>query len=208
MPDLGNFSDRNRDRGRPQRPGHVNQRPASPVPARREPPSRDRCPAGWDEGTWHLTLLFEQYARADDIRLRAGRPVIYADLDAMVRDTGSRRRLFAHETEPCTRRLLPADRADRCWYHWPPHEPLKQVKRDLSWTEAVEVIMAEFWSRVWDEHALDYLRRYFPEYGHGMIRHWSSLWTLQRIAERPVVRPPVMRRQLASVTMLPGAREE
>ena len=89
------------------------------------PPSRDKCPAGWDADIWHLVLLFEQYARADDIELTAGRPVIYMEINDLVSRYGMRPQVFRQEVYGCERRKLGTDMAAHCWYHWPPGKPCR-----------------------------------------------------------------------------------
>ena len=92
MPDLGGFSERGQNRGQPQPRGCRTGRPSRPLVQRQPkgPPSRDRCPAGWDADIWHLVLRFEQYARADKIELTAGRPVIYMEITDLVSRYGMR----------------------------------------------------------------------------------------------------------------------
>jgi hypothetical protein len=210
MSDLSSF--RRQPADRPVRSSHRledfrDTRPAAP----KGPPDRNRCPAGWDADLWHLTLLFEQYARADRIELRAGRPVIYAELQ----DLASRYRLpqqakenhFRQEVAGCVRRHHAADRADRCWLHWPPNDPGQQRARYLTWVQMAEVIMAEFWSRVQDEFALDQFRQHFSEYGNDAWRHWRSLLMIRQISEQPKVRRPVMRRRTSGATMDDASKE-
>jgi hypothetical protein len=171
-------------------------------------PDRNRCPAGWDAELWHLTLLFEQYAHEDGIELRAGRPVIYAELAELVKRWHVKEKTYHQEITGCPRRELALDRADHCWYHWPPKAVEQQVARDLTWVEVVEIIMAEFWSRVQDEYALDQFRRDFRTYGLAMVKHWHSLRVKRSVAESRVSVPrPVMRRRVPGGTM-PGTSKE
>ena len=171
--DLEGFSKRERRTPR-QRGSRVNQPDTPRQP--KGPPSRDRCPAGWDADIWHLVLRFEQYARADKIELRAGRPVIYMEIDSLVRRFGLRDVRLHPETYGCDRRTLQPDMAARCWFHWPPHYPgSQQDYTEIGWVEVVEVIMAEFWSRIWDDRAVDFFGQYFSEYGAAMQKHWASL---------------------------------
>lgn len=186
--------------------------PVQSAPGRKGPPDKDRCPPGWDANLWHLTLRFEQYARADGIELRAGRPVIYAELASLVTN-GMREKAarggYRQEVDGCTRRELAADMAARCWYHYPPGDPAKQVTTDLTWVQVAEVIMAEFWSRIQDEHALDRFRQHFREYGKAAVDHWRSLRVIRSIDDHAAVapRPPIVRRKTASATM-PGTSKE
>lgn len=204
MPDLGGFS--GRDRGRPSRPGYVNEAPG-PRPAK-APPDRDRCPAGWDASLWHLTLRFEQYAAADGITLRAGRPVIYAELSDLVGRWHLRDKSFYQEVFACSRRIVAADRADHCWYHWPPQEPERQSAGELTWVEVVEIIMAEHWSRLQDGYALDAFRQNAHLYGRKMTDHWKSLRIKRAVASRPADGPhPVVRRRTPGDTIPVTSKE-
>jgi len=176
------------------------------------PPDVDGCPAGWDASLWYLTLLFEKYARADGITLRAGRPVIYAEIDALVTQWNMREKAakgqYKQEVTGCERRKLGHDMADRCWYHYPPGRSSRQEQhRVLAWPEVVEIIMAELWSRIMDEHALGYLRQFFAEYGLAMAKHWRSLRIAREIDEQPKVERPVMRRRNPSDTMTADSKE-
>jgi hypothetical protein len=95
--------------------------------------------------------------------------------------------------------------AAHCWLHWPPGNPADQEQqRVLTWVEVVEIIMAEFWSRIWDEHALDLFRQHFAEYGLATANHWKSLRIMREIASQPRdhVRP-VVRRRVPSATTAP-----
>lgn len=214
MGDLSGFGkDKNRDRRQGSFPA---PRPAAPsVPAQpqaRGPRDRNQCPAGWDAEVWHLTLLFEDYARADGIELRAGRPVIYSEISDLVTRWHMReksgRRLYAQEVTGCARRELADDRADRCWYHWPPKAPAQQTQRPITWVEVVEIIMAELWSRVMDVNALDHFRAHFAEYGLAMAHHWKSLRIKREIASQPKdhVRP-IVRRRVPSGTIAGDSKE-
>lgn len=215
MGELGGFSKRpDRDRQQSRQPVQAS-RPAAMVsaqPARKGPPNRNQCPAGWDAEVWHLTLLFEQYADADGIQLRAGRPVIYAEINDLVTRwhmrEKSQRRLYGQEVQGCARRELADDVAARCWYHWPPKAPAQQTKRSVTWVEVVEIIMAELWSRVMDPNALDHFRQHFAEYGLGMANHWKSLRIQREIASQPRdhVRP-IVRRRVPSGTMAGDSKE-
>lgn len=173
------------------------QRPA------RKPIDRNRCPAGWDENIWHLALLFEQSARADGIELRVGRPVIYAEINELVSRWHMRDKSFVQYADACTRRNLPDDQAAKCWYH-----TRTDVRhRAITWVEMVEVIMAEFWSRIWDEHALDYFRQYFAEFGRAAVKHWASLSAIEAINARPKQPRAVMQRKMTGATMQGVSKE-
>lgn len=192
MPELDGFSAKARNRRVPREGGYINQ--PNDAPARKGPYDKSRCPAGWDADLWHLALLFEQYARADGIELRASRPIIYAEIAEMVTQYNMRRQDFRQEVHGCERRMLGADVAARCWYHWPPDRPADQVAGQITWVQKVEIIMAELWSCVQDEHALDRFRQRFPEYGRAAAKHWRSLSMIRQIDERPKQPRPVMRR--------------
>lgn len=162
------------------------------------PPTPDGCPPGWDEDVWALSLRFRAYARHDGIELAAGLPVIYAEIEALVTRWQMRERAASHEyvqeVDGCTRRHLPADMADRCWYHWPPHQVHAQVARELTWQQMIAIIMAEFWSRIQDPYALSRLSQYFAEYGGEAVRHWRGLRAQRDIASQPrperrIIRP-------------------
>lgn len=188
--------------------------PAVPGPAQPSGPripDRNRCPNGWDQQVWHLTLLFEQYADADGIRLRAGRPVIYAEVSDLVKRWNMREKSgngnYAQEVHGCARRELGDDVAARCWYHWPPKDPSRQARRVITWVEMTEVIMAELWSRVMDEYALDHFRQHFAEYGMECTRHWKSLQIIREIDARPKIGRPVMRRVVRGGTMAADSKE-
>lgn len=136
MSDLNSFR---RDAPPKQRTtGRITDWKNAPRGTPKPPPDKDRCPAGWDSDTWHLVLLFEQYARADRIDLAAGRPVIYAELNDLVSRFALREHAkagkFHQEIHGCTRRELGEDLAARCWYHWPPHLDRvgEQEARDLT----------------------------------------------------------------------------
>jgi hypothetical protein len=158
------------------------------------PPSPDDCPQDWDADIWHLTLRFQQYARADGIELRPGRHMIYAEIEALVSRYTMRGRMYPQEVYGCERRHLGADMAARCWYHWPPDKPAEQVAGEIDWVQKVEIIMAEFWSRIWDDNAADGFRQHFAEYGRDAVRHWRSLRMVKAIDERPKQPRQIMRR--------------
>ena len=206
MSSLGDFSKRPKTGDRGPRPDPVSR----PVPAAPPAPSaprpafnRDRCPAGWDEGIWHLALLFEQYAHADGIELRVGRPVIYSDLMALDERYRVRHQRFVQVVTGCERRHLPKSRADRCVLHT--REDV--TDRSITWIEMFEVIMAEFWSRYQDAHALDEFRQRFAEYGTMAVRHWQSLDVARAIDARPKPPRAIVQRKTAGATMPVGSKE-
>lgn len=185
-------------------------RPAVSVPAqaRKSPPDRDRCPAGYDADVWHLALRFRQYAQDDKIELVAGLPVVYAELDDIIGRYGMRQKGYDQEVYGCDRRNLPDDYARRCWYHFPPGAPGQQVTRAITWTEMTEIIMAEFWSRIQDEHAAARFREHFVEYGMAAIRHWKSLRISKAIDEQPKDHArAVLRRRIGSGRMQSDSKE-
>lgn len=182
MSDLGGFSERNRDRRMPRQPGYANQPTAPRQP--KGPPGKDRCPAGWDEDIWSLALLFRQYARADGIELQQGPPVIYMEIDDLVTRYTMRGRTYPQEVYGCKARFFPTDLASHCWLHYPVSPPEDQKPGDLVWHQKVEVIMAEFWSRVWDARALDHFRQHFAEYGLMAVRHWENLRAVRAVDDR------------------------
>lgn len=104
------------------------------------PPDRDRCPRGWDEDIWKLALLFESLADEQDIKLRAGRPVIYSELDHRIKNSGIRTMevpFTAEEmTEAVNQELYP-----------------NPVLTGPQWRKFVSAMIYEFWSRFWDESA-------------------------------------------------------
>jgi hypothetical protein len=177
------------------------------------PPDPDTCPDKWDKDIWSLVLLFEKYARADEIELRAGRTRIYTEIDALVTHWDMRKKsgsgLYVQEVSGCARRELGTDMAAHCWYHWPPGKPADQKQlKVLTWVEVVEIIMAELWSRVMDEHALEHFRQHFAEYGLAMANHWKSLRIKREIASQPRdhVRP-IVRRRVPSGTIAVDSKE-
>jgi hypothetical protein len=185
-------------RGTSPRP-NATARPDLPAGAQQPAAGRRR---GRDTDIWHLAELFRQYARADGIELTKGLPVIAAEINDLVahyemrgRDTiGS----YPHMATGCYRRRLPEGLAARCWYHYPPQDPDAQRDGNLTWVQMVEVVMAEFWSRQWDEHALDHFRQHFAEYARAAIQHWRNLHIIRSIEAQPSVRRPVMRRATMS----------
>lgn len=181
------------DGGRPsnRRParqgGYQNQVTERQEQPERRIPDKDRCPKGWDQDIWSLTLAFQQYALADRITLAAGRPIIYAELADLVASRDMRARAkagrYRQAVRICGKRKLDPTLADHCWLHHPPSGGDKWDEY-LTWYQMVEVIMAEFWSRIWDEYALDHFRRHFREYGQLAMDHWSNLRVAQRAEER------------------------
>lgn len=217
MGELGGFSKRpgRREPGQSADPWYPPDKPAPSVPAqpvRRGPRDRNQCPAGWDAEVWHLTLLFEDYARADGIELRAGRPVIYAEINELVTRWNmrekSKNRIYVQQVHGCARRELGEDMAERCWYHWPPKAPAQQTQRALTWVEVVEILMAELWSRIMDPNALDHFRSHFAEYGMAMGEHWKSLRIKRAIANQPKDHArPIVRRRVPSGTIAGDSKE-
>lgn len=104
------------------------------------PPDRDRCPRGWDTDIWFLALLFESLAEEQDIKLRAGRPVIYSELAGRIKDSGIRNMTvpFSCEqlTEVVNQELYP-----------------NPVLTGAQWRQFVQIMIYEFWSMHWDENA-------------------------------------------------------
>ena len=136
---------------------------------------------GRDTDIWHLAELFQQLARANKIELRKGLPVIATEINDLVNLWKMREKVYPHYYEACERRELPASQAAKCWYH--PRTDIRQ--RNITWVEMVEVIMAEFWSRIWDEYALDYFRQYFAEYGRKRRHALGILSAIEAINARP-----------------------
>lgn len=179
------------------------------------PPFPDRTPAqlarpehplqpagkrkGRDTDIWHLAELFRDDARASGIELRKGLPIICQEINALVELWKMREKTFIQFVDACERRHLPDDQAAKCWFHT--RTDVRQ--RQITWVEMVEVIMAEFWSRIWDEHALDYFRQYFAEFGRRAVMHWGSLSAIEAINARPKQPREVMRRQPTDATMRP-----
>lgn len=184
--------------------------PAEAVPARqqfqrpaRKLADRDQCPVGWDTDLWHLTLLFDQAAQVDGIELRTGRALIYREIEHLVDQWHLRTKTFVQYADGCERRHLPDDQAAKCWFHT--RADVRQ--REITWVEMVEVIMAEFWSRIWNEHALDSFRQQFADYGRKAVQHWRSLSVVEAIDARPKTEPVVMRRRTSGATMPGGSKE-
>lgn len=172
-------------------------RPSQSQPAR----TGDRQPVPGkgprrDASVWHLAMRFQQYARADGIVLQAHLPILATAIGTLVDDYGLRDATVHQVATGCTRRELHKGLADRCWYHYPPDDPDGQSDGLVSWDQLVEVIMAEFWSRVWDEYALDHFREHFREYGLAALNHWASLARANSAIARAeqADRPPVMQR--------------
>lgn len=197
---LDGFSERG---GRQRRPSGLS--PAQPNrtgPTQRGAPDPDRCPPGWDTDVWHLALLFQQYARADGIELRQGRPIIYTELKSLIDHYKVRDQKFVQEVRGCRNRFAPTDWAAHCWLHWPPDDPKAQRPGPVTWVQKMEVLQAEFWSRIQDEHALDAFRQYFREYGNMILQHWKSLRHIRAIDElRKEAPEPTVRRRITSDTM-------
>jgi hypothetical protein len=207
MGDLDGFSKRSKAQTRSAPPSQppVQSAPGRvpAQPAAKQPFDRDRCPLGYDTDVWHLALLFEQYAHADQIELTTGRPVIYAEIFRLVERYRLRKQTFVQYAEACTRRKLPKSLAEHCWLH-----TRTEVRhRAITWVEMVEVIMEEFWSCIQDAHALDWFRQKFPEYGTMAVKHWASLSAIETINARPVQERAVMRRRTSGATMPDVSKE-
>lgn len=124
-----------------------------------------RVPAGYDPGYWHMALLFRDLAMADDINLRAGVPVIYAEI----------MRIFAwfdleHGSRPFRRRG--DGKVERTY---------AQMYRDgtgrqIAWRDVGEAIVREFWSRRWDDQALSYFcdMDILQQMAHYVCNHWEN----------------------------------
>lgn len=85
----------------------------------------DACPADRDPDIWSLTLLFEQLA-ARDVDLKAPRGVIYGGIAKRVDQFNIRERQYRDAlNQPC------------------------------SWQNFMVAVIEEFWSRMWNEYALD-----------------------------------------------------
>lgn len=173
------------------RHGDPPARPASP-----RQPDRPASASGSrrDADVWHLAALFRQYAQADGIELAKGLPIIAAEITDLVDRYDVRGKSFRHLAAGCTRRHLPAGLAERCWYHYPPLDPDGQRDGLVTWVHMVEVIMAEFWSRRWDIHALDDFRQHFAEYGRAAMQHWGHLAILRSVQAAGPTRRDIMRR--------------
>jgi hypothetical protein len=171
------------------------------------PVDPDAPPAGRDTDLWHLALLFRQGAQDADIELAKSLPVIYGEIDDLVTRYGIRRQTFHHEVHGCKRRELPYFLANRCWYHYPPTATSGHAASVITWVQMVEIIIAEFWSRIQDEHALDQFRQTFAEYGRAAVKHWNSLRVIKDIDSTPRAAPPPMRRRESSGTMTRATKE-
>lgn len=165
------------------------------------PVDPDAPPPGRDRDTWQLALLFRQRAQVDKIELVKSLPVIYEEIDDLVTRYGIRGQTYRHEVHGCTRRDLPYYLAARCWYHYPPFQIGGHEECVINWVQMVEIIIAEFWSRIQNEHALDYFRQSFAEYGQAALKHWANLRVGKDIDSRPHVRPAPMRRRASAATM-------
>ena len=179
--------------------------PAEPPQQRQPkgPPSRDRCPAGWDADIWHLVLLFEQYARADEIELTAGRPVIYMEIDDLV----SRYGCAAAGVPPGGPRLRAPEARHRhggaLLVHWP-----RAARRDRRPGADVGPEGRDHHGRVLVPHPGRACRRttcasILAEYGQACLEHWKSLRIAKAIDEQPREPRQIMRR----VTMPADSKE-
>lgn len=162
---------------------------------------------GRDTEVWHLAELFRQRAQASGIELAKGLPVICTEISDLVTRYGIRGKSFRQMATGCKKRTAHSRLAEHCWLHWPPLEPARQHDRELTWVQVVEVIIAEFWSRQWDAHALDHFRQHFQEYGQLALNHWRSLRIAQDIASQPPRPRAVMRRQEPGGTMADASKE-
>jgi hypothetical protein len=107
------------------------------------PPDRDRCPRGWDTDIWHLALVFESLAGDQDIKLRAGRPVIYSELAGRIKDSGIRN--WQKDDLPFSSEQLEATLAQEFYSDIKLFGPL--------WRQFIEAMICEFFTRHWDENA-------------------------------------------------------
>jgi hypothetical protein len=166
------------------------------------------CPEGADPAVWDLALKFQQAAARDRIELAAGLPVIYMELNRIIDRYGIRDRTWHHDMFGCKHREDHPGLASRCWYHWPPYDPGKQEACVITWTQMIEVIFAEFWSRIHDAHALDQLRQSFAEYGEAALAHWFSCRVSRDISEQPP-KPRVrrVRQERPAGTMADASKE-
>lgn len=187
---------------------------ASGERAKRRAPGE--APSGYKQDLWTLAIRFQQYAVAElapGVVLAADLPVIHDVLDSLVTQWNMREKsrsgLYKQEVSGCARRELGTDMAAHCWYHYPPGKPAEQEQhRVLRWDEVVEILMAELWSRVMDEHALDHFRQHFAEYGMEMARHWKSLRIIREINAQPKDHPrPIVRRRVPSGTIAGDSKE-
>lgn len=194
---LDGFSRKERGKPRADFQPYVNQ-PAQATETRRPRRDEAQAPAGYDQDCWHLALLFRAGAQRDRIELAAKLPVICLEIDDLVTRYGIRGQTFRHETHGCTRREMPYYLAARCWYHYPPMALSGHQACVITWVQMVEIVIAEFWSRIQNEHALDYFRQSFAEYGQAAVKHWANLRVVKEIDSRPhVPREPMRRRQPA-----------
>lgn len=124
--------------------------------AAKQPPDPDRCPSGWDENIWHLTLLFEQKAAEDEIQLAVRRPIIYSKLRKALETSG-----IPDIPVPYPDDKLQLAFEFLAWCNYTgerPHQLLEVPVYTLTgprWRKVVELYMIEFWTRYWDEYALD-----------------------------------------------------
>lgn len=203
---LDGFSRKERGQARPGSRPYVNQ-PAQATETRRPRRDEAQAPAGYDQDCWHLALLFRAGAQRDRIELAAKLPVICLEIDDLVTRYGIRGQTFRHVAEGCQHRETPYYLAIRCWYHYPPMALSGHESGVITWVQMVEIIIAEFWSRIQNEHALDYFRQSFGEYGQAAVRHWANLRVVNEIAARPHVRRGPMRRRQPAGTMQAASKE-
>ena len=135
---------------------------------------RDRCPRGWDEDIWHLVLLFGQKAERDQVYLRAGRPVIYSELDHRISESKIRaqkvpyssadlQEMFHGIRTVMSRRFVNVE--------------VYELSGPL-WRRFVELMITEFWCYVFDP-SVDVLSVFCsvtnPDHGLGFKDLWDTL---------------------------------
>lgn len=160
----------------------------APAPSGQAPQRKSfdptRTPAGYDPGYWHLALLFRDLAMKDDINLRAGVPVIYAEIKRIFEWFG-----LEQGSRPFRKRG--DGKVERTY---------AQMYRDgdgsrVAWLDVGEAVVREFWSRVWDDDALsdfcdmDVLTRMTWE----VCNHWESARGRAHAKAHPQPRPEPMK---------------
>jgi hypothetical protein len=166
-------------------------------PATAKPKARDR-------DLWHLAERFYWHAQQDGIELAQSVPIVAHAIGELVTRFKLRERsTFRQVTTGCSRQKLSPALADHCWYHYPPSAPNRQDDRLVTWWELVEVIIAEFWSRIQDENALDNFRQHFAEYGRACLKHWAYLAMAEQARKNPAPRQD----RMARATMTDAAKE-
>jgi hypothetical protein len=143
-------------------------------PARFDPA---HVPDGAHPGYWHAAILFRDLALENGVSLRAGVPVIYAEI----------RRVFEwFDLEGGTRAFW--QRGDGTV-----ELTFAQVYRDaagrrLPWAEVGEAIIREFWNRQWDSSALEYFCD--PDVLTEVARYACEEWQLLRLKTARRESPP------------------